>query len=184
VNENPNHDVREGRHMPDPTSLVDPALAQRLPGVMVRLLERCVPHHPDCPTYNRGILAGLRFALRLLRSAPCSTEQAQDALSGAVAIVQARLKPQEDEEERAFLAKYKADHSQPTAEELEFWNNLDKHEWIPVEQLQEELEELIRRDAEPEELERGWMQQIKDEEEKLLRRLEGEDPGPRNGAAP
>jgi hypothetical protein len=136
--------------MADVPAVIDPARVSRLPERARRLVERHVPRAAT-PEYTRGIRDGLEFALRLLREGRCSTEQADEALEEAAAQTRARLAPLEEEETRAFLAKYKAEHSQPTAEDLAFWNNLDKHPWVPARQLVPELEDAVRREADSDE---------------------------------
>ena len=46
-------------------------------------------------------------------------------------------------EEEAFYKEWK--NKPPTEEELEFWANLDKHEWVPAEVVLAELKEIVRR---------------------------------------
>jgi len=72
---------------------LDPARAARLPERPSALLETRLPFAKGYE-HNYGFLIGLQFALELMEAAPCSFEQAREAVAEAVKLTATRLDQQ------------------------------------------------------------------------------------------
>lgn len=97
------------------------------------------------PAFNRGVQAGLTYALGFLRCGRFTPEQTAGILAAAVEFTERILCPSEDSALREAMQIAQDNFAQ----DMLFWHTKDRQHWVRIDDLANELDDLLTEKEQP-----------------------------------